>query len=89
MFPDSSHYKKYNGSCFIYLSEILSKLHMFKVTNFMTFSDGLLIYVILHINHTHLICFYFPLVISANLKCNCAYFMYEMLRKLQFDEISN
>ena len=30
-------------SCFIYLSEILSKLQMFKVTNSMTFSDGLLI----------------------------------------------
>ena len=28
MFPDSSHYKKYNGSCFMYLSEILSKLQM-------------------------------------------------------------
>ena len=43
MFPDSSHYKKYNGSCFIYLSEILSKLQMFKVTHCMMFSDGLLI----------------------------------------------
>ena len=42
-FPDGSHYKKYNGSCFMYLSEILSKLQMFKVTNVMTFSDGLLI----------------------------------------------
>ena len=52
-FPDSSHYKKYNGSCFMYLSEILSKLQMFKVTNVMTFSDGLLIYVILLINHKH------------------------------------
>ena len=41
MFPDTSYYKQYNGSCFIYLSEILSKLQMFKVTNFMTFSDGL------------------------------------------------
>ena len=43
MFPDSdsTHYKKYNGICFMYLSEILSKLQMFKVTNFMTFSDGL------------------------------------------------
>ena len=37
-----SYYKKYNASCFMYLSQILSKLHMFKVTNFMTFSDGLL-----------------------------------------------
>ena len=43
MFPDSSHYKKYKGSCFMYLSEILSKLQMFKVTNVMKFSDGLLI----------------------------------------------
>ena len=43
MFPDSSHYEKYNGSFFMYLSEILSKLQMLKVTNFMTFSDGLLI----------------------------------------------
>ena len=60
---DSSYYKKYNGSCFMYLCEILSKLRMFKVTNFMTFSDGLLICVILLINHTHLIFFYFPLVI--------------------------
>ena len=33
MFPDRSHYKKYNGSCFMYLSEILNKLHMFKVTH--------------------------------------------------------
>ena len=41
MFPDSTHYKKYNGSCFMHLSEILSKLQLFKVTNFMTFSDGL------------------------------------------------
>ena len=55
MFPDtdSSYYKKYNGSCFMYLCEILSKLQMFKVTHFMTFSDGLLICVILLINHTH------------------------------------
>ena len=60
MFPDSSYYKKYNGSCFMYLCEILSKLQMFKVTNFMTFSDGLLIYVILLINHTHLIFSIFP-----------------------------
>ena len=52
-FPDSSYYK--NGSCFVYLCELLSKLQMFKVTNFMTFSDGLLICVILLINHTHLI----------------------------------
>ena len=37
------YYKKYNGSCFMYLSQILSKLQMFDVTNFMTFSDGLLI----------------------------------------------
>ena len=28
MFPDSSYYKKYNGSCFMYLCEILSKLQM-------------------------------------------------------------
>ena len=52
MFPDSSHNKKYNGSCFMYLSEILGKLQMSKFTNFVTFSDGLLIYVILHINYT-------------------------------------
>ena len=43
MFPDSSYYKKYNGSCFMYLCEILSKLQVFKVRDFMTFSDGLLI----------------------------------------------
>ena len=42
MISDSIHYEKYNGSCFMYLSEILSKLHMFKVTHFMTFSDSLL-----------------------------------------------
>ena len=66
MFPDSSYYKKYNGSCFMYLCEILSKLQMFKVTNFMTFSDGLLICVILLIHYTHLIFFYFPLVIITN-----------------------
>ena len=40
MFPYSSYYKKCNGSCFMYLCEILSKLQMFKVTHFMTFSDG-------------------------------------------------
>ena len=51
-------------SCFMYLCEILSKLQMFKVTNFMTFSDGLLICVILLINHTHLI--FFPMVIITN-----------------------
>ena len=54
MFPDSSQYKN-NGSC-MYLSEILNKLQMFKVTNFMTASDGLLIqyiklYAIFLINH--------------------------------------
>ena len=38
------------GSCFMYLSEILSKLQMCKVTSFMKFSDSLLI---LLINHTH------------------------------------
>ena len=37
MFPDSCHHKKYNGSCFMYLSEILSKLQMCKVTIFLTF----------------------------------------------------
>ena len=66
MFHDSSYYEKYNGSCFMYLCEILSKLQMFKVTHFMTFSDGLLICVILLINHTHYIFFYFPLVIITN-----------------------
>ena len=29
MFPDSSYYKKYNGSCFMYICEILTKLQMF------------------------------------------------------------
>ena len=57
---NSSRYKKYNGSCFMYLSEILSKLQMFNVTHFMTFSDGLLIRVILLINHTHLIFLFSP-----------------------------
>ena len=57
LFPDSSYYKKYNGSCFMYLCEILSKLQMFKVTNFMTFSDGLLICVILH---THFFLLFSP-----------------------------
>ena len=57
IFPDSSHYNKCNGSCFKYVNERLSKLHMFKVTNFMTCSVGLLIYVILLINHTHLFLF--------------------------------
>ena len=66
MFPYSSYYKKYNGSCFMSLCEIFSKLQLFKVTNFMTFSDGLLICVILLINHTHLIFFNFPLVITTN-----------------------
>ena len=28
MFPDSSHYKNYNGSCIRYLSKILIKLQM-------------------------------------------------------------
>ena len=65
-FPDSSYYKKYNGSCFMYLCEILSKLQMFKVTNVMKFFDGLLICVILLINHTYLTFFYFPLVIITN-----------------------
>ena len=65
MFPDSRYYKKYNGSCFMYLCEILSKLQMFKVTNVMTFSDGLLICVILLINYTRHF-FYFPLVIITN-----------------------
>ena len=37
-------HKKYHASCFMYLSEILSKLQTCEVTNFMTFSDGLLIY---------------------------------------------
>ena len=41
------NYKKYNGSCFMSLSEILSKLQTSKVTHFIMFSDGLLIYVIL------------------------------------------
>ena len=41
-FPDSSHYKKYDGSYFMPLSEILSKLQICKVTNFMKVSDGLL-----------------------------------------------
>ena len=54
MFPESNHFKKHNGSCFMYLSEILSKLRMCKVINVMTFSDGLLIiYVNLLINHAH------------------------------------
>ena len=53
MFPDISHYMKYNGSCAMSLSDILSKLLMRKGTNVMAFSDGLLIYVILLINHTH------------------------------------
>jgi hypothetical protein len=44
LFPESSHHKKYHGSCFMYLSEILSKLQTCEVTNLMTFSDGLLIY---------------------------------------------
>ena len=44
LFPESSHHKKYHGSCFMYLSEILSKLQTCEVTNFMIFSDGLLIY---------------------------------------------
>ena len=54
MFLDSSQYEKCNGSCFMYLSEILNKLQMFKLTNFMTFSDGLQIYALLLINHTHI-----------------------------------
>jgi len=35
--------RKYYGSCFIYLSDILSRLQMCKVTNFVTFSVVLLI----------------------------------------------
>ena len=62
MFPDGNDYKKHNGSCFMYLSGILSKLQMCKVTNVMTFSDGvLIIYVVLLINHTHYIFFILPL----------------------------
>ena len=89
MFRDSGYYKKYNGSCFMYLCEILSKLQIFKVTNFMTFSDGLLnMCNFAYKAHTFFF-FYFPLVIITNLKCNCACFMYvdEILRKLQFYEI--
>ena len=40
LFPENCHHKKYHGSCFMYLSEILSKLQTCEVTNFMTFSDG-------------------------------------------------
>ena len=46
IFPDITQYKSCNGSCFMYLSEILSKLQMCKITNFMMFSDGLLICVL-------------------------------------------
>ena len=60
MFSESSHHKKYHGSCFMYLSEILSKLQTCEVTNFMTFSDGLLIYVMFYINHTYCNIFIFP-----------------------------
>ena len=68
MFPDSSHYRKY-GSCFMYLS-VISKLQ-FKVTNFMTFSDGtfanIMYFNLLIIQpYIHLICFYFHLVIITN-----------------------
>ena len=68
----------------MYLSEILSKLQMFTVNNFMTFSDGLL-----------LICNFAYKLYTFNLKnllkCSCACFMYvdEILMKLQFYEISN
>ena len=37
LYPESIHHKKYHGSCFVYLSEILSKLQTCEVTNFMTF----------------------------------------------------
>ena len=40
---DSSHYKECNSSCFMYLSEIVSKLQMCKITNIMAFSDSLLV----------------------------------------------
>ena len=65
IFSDS-HYKKCNGICFMSLSEILNKLQMCKVKNFMTFSDGLLIYVILPINHTHNF-----LIFSRNFSYKC------------------
>ena len=66
-FPESSYYKKYNGSCFMYLCEILSKLQMFiKVTNFMKFSDGLLGMCNFAYKPQTLNCFYFPLVIITN-----------------------
>ena len=77
----------------MYLCEILSKLQMFKVTNFMTFSDGLLICVILLINHPRLktLIYLFSSGHNHQLKCDCACFMYvdEILTKLQFYEMSN
>ena len=66
MFPDSSYYKKYNGCCFMYLCEILSKLQVFKVRDFMTFSDGLLIMCNFAYKPHTFIFFYFPLVIITN-----------------------
>ena len=67
MFPDSSYYKKYNGSCFMYLCELLSKLQMFKVTNFMTFSDAVRL-LMCHFAYKPdtFNFFYFPLVIITN-----------------------
>ena len=66
IFRDSSYYKKYNGSCFMYLCEILSKLQVFKVRDFMTFSDGLLIMCNFAYKPHTFIFFYFPLVIITN-----------------------
>ena len=61
-----TYYKKYNGSCFMYLCEILSKLQVFKVRDFMTFSDGLLIMCNFAYKPHTFIFFYFPLVIITN-----------------------
>ena len=93
LFPESSHHKKYYGSCFMYLSEILSKLQTCEVTNLMTFSDGLLIYDFFYINHTYCNFSYFSLIIftnrSAMVLVSCTVYVDEILRKLQFFEISN
>ena len=60
--PDSSHNKKYNDSCFMQLSEILSKLQMSKVTSFRDIFVGVYVCNFAYIPHN---CF-FPMVIITN-----------------------
>ena len=64
MLTDSSHYKKYDGSCFMYLSEILSTLQTSKVTNLMTFSDDLLILCNFTYKHPFNLLLFYQIIIT-------------------------